>query len=65
LSKKTIYLIVIIIGAILTLISLIADFIGIGSYPGINSAQLAGIVIGLIIVSIGLILMRAKSKEQG
>lgn len=64
-SKKTISLVAIIVGVIVALISLIADYIGIGSYPGINYAQLAGIAVGLVIVLIGLWLRRTKiEKEQ-
>ena len=64
-SKKTISLVAIIVGALLALISLIADYIGIGSYPGINYAQLGGIAVGLLIVLIGLRLRREKvGKEQ-
>lgn len=64
-SKKTISLVAIIVGAILALISLIADYIGVGSYPGINYAQLGGIAAGLLIVLIGLRLRREKvEKEQ-
>lgn len=63
-SKKTISLAIIIFGLLVTIISLIADFIGIGSYPGINYAQLGGIVVGLIIVLIGLILIRKKGEKK-
>ena len=64
-SKKTISLIAIIVGVIVALISLIADFIGIGSYPGINAAQLGGIAVGLLIILVGLRLRRTKvEKEQ-
>jgi len=63
-SKKTISLAAIIIGLIVTLISLMADLVGIGSYPGINYAQLGGAAIGLIIVMIGLLLQRKKGEKQ-
>ena len=63
-SKKTISLIAIIVGILLALISLTADFIGIGSYPGINYAQLAGIAVGLVIILVGLRLRRSKVEKQ-
>jgi len=63
-SKKTISLVIIIVGLIFTIISMIADFIGIGSYPGINTAQLGGIAIGLVIVLIGLLLMRTTRTKK-
>jgi len=56
-------MIAIVVGAIFTLVSLLADFIGIGSYPGINYAQLGGIAVGLIIVLVGLYLLRAEKKK--
>lgn len=60
-SKNTLSLIAIIGGALFTLISLTADLIGIGSYPGLNYAQYAGAGVGLIVVAVGLWLRRAKS----
>lgn len=38
-SKKSIGLIAIIVGGLFAIIALIADYIGLGTYPGINSAQ--------------------------
>jgi hypothetical protein len=35
-SKRTIGFVLIVLGAILAIVSLAADAIGIGSYPGIN-----------------------------
>jgi len=63
-SKKTISLVAIIVGIILALISVIADFIGIGSYPGINYAQLAGIAVGLVIILVGLRLRRSVAEKE-
>lgn len=59
-SRKTISLILIIGGVILTLLSLTADLIGIGSYPGINWAQLTGAVVGLAALIFGYRLGRSK-----
>lgn len=61
-SKKTISLVAIVAGAIITLVSLLADYIGIGSYPGINYAQLAGAGVGLVIVLVGIFLLRTAAK---
>ena len=65
-SKKTVGLIFIVIGFLFAIVSLIADYIGIGSYPGINSAQIAGIVGGILTALIGFFLFRLtkKKKEQ-
>jgi len=52
-SKKSLSLIAIIVGLILMIVSLIADLIGLGSYPGINWAQIVGAVVGLVTVLLG------------
>ncbi len=52
-SKKSLSLIAIIVGLILMIVSLIADLIGLGSYPGINWAQIVGAVVGLGTVLLG------------
>jgi len=62
--KKILILVAIIGGALLTLVSLTADFIGIGSYPGINSAQLIGAAIGLLVILIGLRFRRITQKKE-
>jgi len=61
-SSKTINIFIILFGGILFLISLLADWIGIGSYPGINWAQITGAAVGIVILIIGIIRPRLKSK---
>jgi hypothetical protein len=51
-------------GVVLTLLSLFADYIRIGSYPGINWAQIVGIAVGLVAVVVGLWLMYARKEEK-
>jgi len=48
----------------LTLLSVFADYIRLGSYPGINWAQIVGIAVGLVAVAVGLWLMYAKKVEK-
>jgi len=43
-------------------VSLIADFIGIGTYPGINGAQLLGTGVGLVVSLVGIALFLRKPK---
>ena len=62
-SSKTINLVLIIAGGLLLLLSLLADVIGIGSYPGINWAQILGAAAGLAVLIIGILRPRLKSKE--
>ncbi len=63
-SNKIIGWIGIIAGVLLILISLVADQIGIGTYPGINTAQLVGAGGGLIIFVLGLIVALKKQKLE-
>ena len=45
--RRTIGFIMFALGAIGLVVSLAADVLGVGSYPGINGAQLLGAAIGL------------------
>ena len=62
-SKNTINLILMIGGALLALVSLLADVIGIGSYPGINYAQIGGAVVGVLFILLGFLRYRRMGKE--
>ena len=53
-TNKTVGLISLIGGGLLLLISLLADLIGLGSYPGLNWAQLTGVAVGLVVLLIGI-----------
>jgi hypothetical protein len=63
-SKKTVSLILIIGGGLFAILSLVADFIGIGSYPGINWAQITGMVLGLAVFIFGLWFRTARIKKD-
>lgn len=52
-SKRTIGLILFALGAVGVAISLLADVIGVGTYPGINGAQLLGAVVGVVLAAAG------------
>ena len=52
-TKKTIGYLLIEVGVVVLVISLAADVLGIGSYPGVNWAQILGAVIGIIIALVG------------
>jgi len=63
-SKRTISIILIAASILLIIISLTADLIGIGSYPGINYAQIAGAGVGLAVLIFGIWLLRKASKTK-
>jgi hypothetical protein len=62
-KKRTIGLFGVVGGVILTLLSVFADTLRIGSYPGINWAQIVGIAVGLVAVVVGLWLRYARKNE--
>ena len=61
-SRKTTGLIGMVAGLLIVVVSLLADVIGIGTYPGFNTAQLTGILLGVAIFIIGYLLRRLKPK---
>ena len=52
-QKKGLSLIVIAVGIIFLLVSLLADVLGMGGYPGIGFKQIIGAVVGAVIAMIG------------
>ncbi len=58
--KRTIGLILLIVGMVVLIISVAADAIGLGSDPGFGNQQTAGTALGAIAAIIGAILMRRK-----
>ena len=56
--KKGLSLILIGVGIILLLVSLLADVVGIGGYPGIGFKQIIGAVVGAVIAIIGFRMLR-------
>lgn len=63
-SQKTIGLVVMVGGAILLILSLTADLIGIGSYPGMHWAQITGAAVGGVIHLFGLWFWRRAPKTE-
>ena len=64
LFRKTSGLLGMIAGLVIVAVSLLADTLGIGTYPGLNNVQLAGILVGVAFFVIGYLLRRKKSKEK-
>lgn len=63
-SKRTLGFILVALGAIGAVISLAADVIGLGTYPGINGAQLLGMAIGIIVAAVGVWLVQSKADQK-
>jgi hypothetical protein len=62
-SKRTIGFILIGLGVVGLVVSLAADYIGIGRYPGINTTQLLGAGLSLIVALVGVWLARSKPDQ--
>ncbi len=62
--RKTLGVVAIIAGVIGMIISLAADMIGVGQYPGINQSQLPGAAVGLLITIAGVLLVMYKREEK-
>jgi hypothetical protein len=63
-SKRTIGLMLIALGVVGMVVSLAADQLGIGSYPGINGAQLLGAGVSLAVALVGVWLARSKMEQK-
>lgn len=63
-SIRTIGFLLMVGGAILLVISLVADLIGLGSYPGLNWAQLTGAAVGLVVLIVGVWLTIRNPKTE-
>ncbi|MCP4663037.1 MAG: hypothetical protein GY856_47205 [bacterium] len=59
-SKKSLGMLVVIIGILLLLGSLTADYAGIGRSPGVGWLQTLGAVVGVVLAVVGLLLLRWK-----
>ena len=56
-SKRTISIIVLVVGIIIVAVSLLADPLGIGGSPKFGYRQIAGTVVGAVVTVVGLVLL--------
>lgn len=54
-SRRTIGIIVLVVGIAILALSLLADSIGIGGSPGFGYLQIAGVVVGAVVAAAGLV----------
>ena len=57
-TKKSVAVILLVVGVLLFLISAAADPLGIGGYPGLGFKQIAGIVVGVVLAAVGIARLR-------
>ena len=61
---KVLSLVLLVVGIIILVVSLIADFIGIGRAPaGFGFKQILGTIIGAIVIIIGIVLTIKETKK--
>ncbi len=54
--------ILLVVGVLLFLVSLTANYLGIGSYPGIGWKKMSGMAVGVVIAALGMIELRRTSR---
>ena len=59
-GKKTLSIILFVLGIVLLVLSLAADVIGLGGSAGFGGVQIAGILLGVLAAVVGLLMMRRK-----
>ncbi len=59
-TKKTVGIVLIVVGIVVLILSAIADAIGIGGNPGFGPIQLIGIIVGIAAAVVGLVLILRK-----
>lgn len=59
--------VLVVLGVVLFGISILADYVGLGRYPGFGIRQTAGAVLGVLLVVAAFVVRsrRARSDEQG
>jgi len=55
-GKKTVGLVVLVVGMVILVLSLVADLIGIGGGGAFGYRQMAGTIVGAIVTVVGLVL---------
>jgi len=56
-GKRTIGLVLLIVGIVVLIVSVAPDAIGLGGSPGFGYKQIAGTAVGAIVAIVGMILM--------
>ncbi len=62
-EKKKLGFVLVAVGIIIFLVSLFADPLGIGGYPGLGVKQIGGMILGLVIIIVGY--MRQRKTKVG
>jgi hypothetical protein len=59
-GKKTAGIVLLVVGIVVLILSLVADVLGIGSWPGFGPYQIVGTIVGAIVTVTGLVLTLKK-----
>jgi hypothetical protein len=61
-TKKLFGIVLLVVGMVFFILSLIADWVGVGSSRGFGPQQIMGIILGAILAVVGFILFRKNKK---
>jgi hypothetical protein len=59
-NTKVLGMIAVLVGVVLLLVSVLADYIGLGGAPGFGTRQIIGALAGAIVALAGFVVMRKK-----
>ncbi len=62
-QKKSMGILLAVIGIVLLIVAVLADTLGLGAQPGFGYKQIAGTLVGAIVLLCGLVLLGAKQSE--
>ncbi len=58
--KEAVGIVILVVGIVVLVLSLAADFIAAGAYSGFGYQQVIGVILGVIVGAVGLFLMLKK-----
>lgn len=61
-SKNITGVALLVVGVVIVIVSLGADYIGVGGFPGFGFKQVIGTIVGAVLIGVGLVLLPKRVK---
>ena len=61
-GKKTTGMVLLVAGVVIVIVSVAADYIGMGGFPGFGYKQITGTILGIVMIVVGLALLPKRVK---
>jgi len=61
-GKKITGMVLFVAGAVIVIVSVAADYIGMGGFPGFGYKQITGTILGIVMIVVGLALLPKRVK---